>query len=49
MNPACLLLHQPRPYILGGHSLGGLLALETAIILEEQGHEVRRQMGFPKI
>ena len=32
---------QPQgPYLLGGHSLGGLLALETAVVLEASGCEV---------
>lgn len=34
------------PYILGGFSLGGLLAYEVAIILQEMGHEVPKLILF---
>jgi len=34
------------PYLLGGHSLGGILAIESAIILESLGHEVGQVFAF---
>ena len=36
-----MLTLQPQgPYVLGGHSLGGLLGLETAVCLEQAGNAV---------
>jgi thioesterase domain-containing protein len=40
---ACLLLPQVQPegpYLLGGHSYGGLVAMEVAAVLEAWGHDV---------
>jgi thioesterase domain-containing protein len=32
---------QPEgPYLLGGHSYGGLVAMEVAAVLESWGHDV---------
>lgn len=40
-NAADILLVQPEgPYLLGGHSYGGCVALEIAMVLEGWGHEV---------
>ena len=35
-----LAIQESGPYLLGGHSLGGILAIESAILLEDLGHEV---------
>lgn len=42
-NAVDMLKIQPPgsgPYILGGHSYGGAVAVEIALILESWGHEV---------
>jgi len=42
-NAADMLKVQPPgngPYILGGHSYGGAVAVEIALLLESWGHEV---------
>lgn len=41
VNAKDILLIQPEgPYLLGGHSYGGTVAIEIAMILESWGHEV---------
>lgn len=41
INARDMLLVQPQgPYLLGGHSYGGTLAIEIAMTLEAWGHEV---------
>ena len=35
-----LAIQESGPCLLGGHSLGGILAIESAILLEDLGHEV---------
>jgi thioesterase domain-containing protein len=39
---ACVLLQVQAegPYLLGGHSYGGLVAMEVAAVLESWGHDV---------
>lgn len=40
-NAEDILKVQPEgPYLLGGHSYGGAVALEIALLLESWGHEV---------
>lgn len=40
-NAKDILAVQPEgPYILGGHSYGGAVAVEVAIVLESWGHDV---------
>ena len=40
-NAADILRVQPEgPYLLGGHSYGGTVAVEIALVLEAWGHEV---------
>jgi acyl transferase domain-containing protein/NADPH:quinone reductase-like Zn-dependent oxidoreductase/acyl carrier protein len=40
-NAADILKVQPEgPYLLGGHSYGGVVAMEIALVLEEAGHDV---------
>jgi len=42
-NAADMLTVQPPgngPYVLGGHSYGGAVAVEIALLLESWGHEV---------
>lgn len=34
------------PVILGGHSLGGAIAVLMAVLLKEQGHEIEAVYGF---
>ncbi|KAK3257036.1 hypothetical protein CYMTET_33859 [Cymbomonas tetramitiformis] len=41
-----LAIQDRGPYILGGHSLGGLLAIESGILLEQMGHEVAMVIAF---
>jgi hypothetical protein len=41
VNAKDILLVQPEgPYVLGGHSYGGIVALEIAMVLEDWGHRV---------
>ena len=41
MNAEDMLRVQPEgPYLVGGHSYGGAVALEIALLLEEWGHDV---------
>lgn len=35
-----LKVQQQGPYLLGGHSYGGAVALEVAMVLESLGHEI---------
>jgi hypothetical protein len=35
-----LEIQDAGPFLLGGHSLGGILAVETAVMLEQMGHYV---------
>lgn len=40
-NAADIVKVQPTgPYLLGGHSYGGVVAAEIAMVLESWGHEV---------
>jgi thioesterase domain-containing protein len=40
-NAADILKVQPEgPFLLGGHSYGGTVAVEVALVLEAWGHEV---------
>ena len=40
-NAADILAVQPQgPYLLGGHSYGGVVAAEIALVLESMGHDV---------
>ncbi|MFF3781140.1 SDR family NAD(P)-dependent oxidoreductase [Streptomyces sp. NPDC001933] len=44
---ACVRMVQPEgPYVLGGYSFGGLVAMEMARRLEEQGEEIRHLIMF---
>ena len=41
INARDMLLIQPHgPYIIGGHSYGGIVSIEVAMVLESWGHEV---------
>jgi len=40
-NAADILKVQPEgPYLIGGHSYGGSVAVEVALVLESWGHDV---------
>ena len=40
-NAADIVKVQPEgPYLLGGHSYGGAVAMEVAMVLESWGHEI---------
>jgi thioesterase domain-containing protein len=41
VNAEDMLAVQPEgPFLLGGHSYGGAVAIEIALLLESWGHEV---------